>query len=182
MYRSIDGGVNWNYIPNFPGPRPAGICGMFVVNDSTLYACGRYFGPAGFYRTTDKGNTWDYINLSAYAAGIVDLHFFNKDTGIAVGGTSSNFLNGQGRVIRTVDGGNTWSIVHTSTHFQELCWKISFPSPNIGYISLESFRSGGPQYFLKTTDGGLSWIDLPFMSNGTFDAQGIGLLMIPPAG
>jgi photosystem II stability/assembly factor-like uncharacterized protein len=176
MYQTSDGGTTWNNVPNFPGPRPAGICGMFVVNDSTLYAGGRYYGPAGFYKTTDKGNSWSYKNLNAVAGGIVDMHFFNKDTGIAVGGSVPNYLSGKGRVLRTIDGGNTWTIVHTSAHNQEICWKICFPSPNVGYVSLQSFRSGGAQYFLKTTDGGLTWSDMPFLSGGSFNAQGIGFL------
>jgi photosystem II stability/assembly factor-like uncharacterized protein len=176
MYQTSDGGTTWNSVTNFPGPRPAGICGMFVVNDSTLYAGGRYYGPAGFYKTTDKGINWSYMNLNAVAGGIVDLHFFNKDTGIAVGGSLPNYLSGKGRILRTVDGGNTWTVVHTSTHTQEICWKVSFPSPNIGYVSLQSFRSGGAQYFLKTTDGGLTWTDLPFLSGGSYNVQGIGFI------
>ncbi|MCW3072907.1 MAG: hypothetical protein JWO44_2797 [Bacteroidetes bacterium] len=176
MYKTTDGGTTWSGVPGLPGPRPGGICGMFAVNDTTLYACGRYYGPAGFYKTTDKGTTWSYKSFSGLAGGIVDLHFFNKDTGIAVGGTSASYLTGKGRILGTTDGGLTWNIVHTSAHTKELCWKISFPSRNIGYISMESFRGSGPQYFLKTTDGGLTWTDMPFIPGGTYDAEGIGFM------
>jgi photosystem II stability/assembly factor-like uncharacterized protein len=176
LYKTTDGGATWSGVTNLPGPHPGGICGMDVVNDSTLYACGRYYGPAGFYKTTDRGNTWSYTSLSGLVNGIVDIHFFNKDTGIAVGGTPPDYFTGQGRVLRTTDGGATWQIVHTSAHTSELCWKISFPSPLIGYVSLESFRFTGPQYFLKTTDGGLTWTDMQFINSGSYDAEGIGFL------
>ncbi|TND08596.1 MAG: Uncharacterized protein FD123_2100 [Bacteroidetes bacterium] len=176
MYKTTDGGTTWSNVANLPGPRPGGICGMFVVNDSTLYACGRYYGPAGFYKTTDKGISWSYTSMTGLAGGIVDIHFFDKDTGIAVGGTIPNYLNAQGRILKTVDGGNTWTIAHTSAHPQEIGWKISFPSRNTGYVSLESFRASGPQYFLKTTDGGNTWQDMQFLASGTFSAQGIGFL------
>jgi photosystem II stability/assembly factor-like uncharacterized protein len=175
MYQTTDGGTTWNPVSNLPGPRPGGICGMYVVNDSTLYACGRYFGPAGFYKTTNKGTTWSYQSFTGMAGGIVDLHFFNKDIGIAVG-SSASYSTGYGRILRTTDGGNTWTIVHTSANAKEICWKISFPSPNIGYVSLESFRPGGAQYFLKTTDAGLTWTDMPFLASGSYNAQGIGFI------
>ncbi|HEX8516759.1 MAG TPA: hypothetical protein VF868_11205 [Bacteroidia bacterium] len=163
MYKTTDGGTTWSNVV-MPGPRPSGICGMFAVNDSTLYACGRYYGPAGFYKTTDKGVTWSYKSLAGLAGGIVDLHFFNKDTGIAIGGSDANYLNAQGRVLRTVDGGDNWTIVHTSAHPKEIGWKVSFPSANTGYVSLQSFRPSGAQYFLKTTDGGLTGPTCSFTS------------------
>jgi photosystem II stability/assembly factor-like uncharacterized protein len=176
MYQTIDGGTSWNAVSNFPGPRPAGICGMSAVTDSILVACGRYFGPAGFYKTIDKGTTWTYQNMDTLAAGLVDIHFFDKDIGIAVGGTHTDVSLGKGRVLKTTDGGVSWTIVHTSAHTKEICWKISFPSANIGYISLQSFRGSGPQYFLKTTDGGNTWQDIQFLSGGSYNAQGIGFL------
>jgi len=175
MYQTVDGGASWSPVPNFPGPRPAGICGMRVINDSTVYACGRYKGPAGFYKTTNNGQSWSYVDMSAYAGGLVDMHFFTPDSGFAVG-TSGIWNLGSGIILFTSDGGSTWQVRHTSTHSQEICWKIFFPSANTGYVSLQSFRGSGPQYFLKTSDGGQTWQDLSFMSSGNFNAQGIGFI------
>jgi hypothetical protein len=79
-------------------------------------------------------------------------------------------------VLFTSDGGTTWQVKHTSAHDAEICWKISFPSANIGYVSLESFRGTSPQYFLKTTDGGMTWQDMSFSTSGTYDAEGIGFI------
>lgn len=175
MYQTVNSGVTWTPVTNFPGPRPAGICGMTVINDSTVYAVGRYFGSPGFYKTTDNGQTWSYTDMSAYAGGLVDIYFMSPDSGFAVG-SSGTWDTGNGRVLFTSDAGTTWQIRHTSTHPKEICWKISFPSPNIGYVSLESFRGTAPQYFLKTTDGGLSWQDLVFTTSATYNAQGIGFI------
>lgn len=179
LYHTTDGGDTWAAVPNLPGPRPAGICGMQVLNDSTVYAVGRYPGPAGFYKTTDRGLTWSYTDCSHVAGGLVDLHFFHPDTGYAIG-TSGNYFSGKGRVIATTDGGATWSIAHTSAHFNEICWKISFPSRNVGYVSLQAFNNAGFQYFLKTTDGGATWADLNISTGGgptgTYNVQGIGFL------
>jgi photosystem II stability/assembly factor-like uncharacterized protein len=175
MYQTVDGGITWTPVANFPGPRPAGICGMCVVNDSTVYACGRYSGPSGFYKTTNNGQTWSYTDMSAYAGGLVDIHFTTPDSGFVVGSSGTWNLN-SGRVLFTSDGGLTWQVRHTSTHTAELCWKISFPSATTGYVSLESFRGSGAQYFLKTTDGGATWQDLIFPGTGSYDAEGIGFI------
>lgn len=176
MYQTTNSGITWTPVPNFPGPRPAGICGMTVINDSTVYAVGRYFGSPGFYKTTNNGATWTYTDMSPYAGGLVDIYFTTPDSGFAVG-SSGTWDTGNGRVIFTSDGGTTWQIRHTSTHPKEICWKISFPSSNIGYISLQSFRGTAPQYFLKTTDGGLTWQDLVYTtSSATYNAQGIGFI------
>ncbi|MFN8397129.1 MAG: hypothetical protein U0176_21075 [Bacteroidia bacterium] len=165
LYQTSDAGLTWSAVPNMPGPRPAGICGMQVINDSTVYAVGRYSGPAGFYKTTNNGQSWSYTNCSSVAGGLVDLHFFNPDTGYAIG-TSANYFTGKGRVIGTTDGGNTWSIVHTSAHFNEICWKIEFPSRQRGYISLQAFNNTGFQYFLRSSDGGATWSDVNLSQAG----------------
>jgi photosystem II stability/assembly factor-like uncharacterized protein len=179
LYQTTDGGTTWAPVPNLPGPRPAGICGMNHVTDSIIVAVGRYPGPAGFYKTVDQGVSWSYVNLDSLAGGLVDVYFVNPDTGFAAG-TSGNYFTGNGRVLMTVDGGATWRIVYTSAHTHEICWKISYPSRQIGYISLEAFANSGAQYFLKTTDGGLTWQDINISlgggPSGSYDVEGMGFI------
>ncbi|MFN8286545.1 MAG: T9SS type A sorting domain-containing protein [Chitinophagales bacterium] len=174
MYQSVDSGNSWQPGHNIPGPRPMGICGQNVINDSTLTAVGRYYGPAVFLKTTNSGSSWSYKDMSAYAGGLVDVLFFNKDTGIAVG-TNAFFATGNGVVLYTTDGGNNWQLKKTSSHSQEMCWKISFPTRDTGYVSLESFRNmaNDTQYVLKTVDGGLTWQEQQFCVCG-IGAQAIG--------
>src|SRR3972149_2646093 len=45
LYQTSDGGATWSLVQNLPQPRPEGICGISVVNDSVVYASGRYYGP-----------------------------------------------------------------------------------------------------------------------------------------
>ncbi len=179
LYQTTDGGTTWGPVPNLPGPRPSGICGMNRVTDSIIVGVGRYLGPASFYKTTDQGTTWAYTNLDSLAGGLVDVYFMNRDTGFAVG-TSGSFFTGKGRVLMTEDGGASWRIMHTSTHANEICWKISFPSSQIGYISLQAFQNSGFQYMLKTTDGGHTWADLNISNGGgpfgLYDIEGIGFI------
>jgi photosystem II stability/assembly factor-like uncharacterized protein len=58
LYRTENSGQSWQAYSQFHGPAPAGICGMHVVNDSTICAAGRVRGPSFFIRTTDGGETW----------------------------------------------------------------------------------------------------------------------------
>jgi photosystem II stability/assembly factor-like uncharacterized protein len=179
LYQTSDGGDTWSAVPNFPGPADAGICGMHRVTDSMVVGVGRYSQPAGFYKTTDQGASWTYSNLDSLAGGLVDVYFVNADTGFAVG-SNGNYFTGKGRVLMTVDGGDSWSIIHTSAHPKEICWKISFPSRQVGYISLEAFQNSGAQYMLKTTDGGLTWLDFDISAGGgptgLYNVEGIGFL------
>jgi photosystem II stability/assembly factor-like uncharacterized protein len=178
IYKTIDGGITWSGVDNLPGPDSAGICGLRVINDSTLYGAGRYYGPANFYKTTDNGQTWSYQNLDSLVSGLVDIFFFDPDTGFVIGTTGPSYNNGYGRVLYTTDGGNSWSIVHTSTHHYTLGWKIVFPSRNIGYCSLQCFNQCNTEAFLKTTDGGSTWQDISYVGGPSnwYDVEGIGFV------
>lgn len=168
LYHTTDGGASWSPVQNIPEPRPMGICGISVVNDSVVYASGRYFGPPRVIKTTDRGATWSSFDLSAYAGALVDCYFFSRDSGFVVGSSSEGYT----RILFTSDGGNSWTIRHAGDRGGELCWKIIFRSKTTGYVSIENF-SPGPTYYLKTTDGGLTWSDQLFQ-NFQYDIQGIG--------
>jgi photosystem II stability/assembly factor-like uncharacterized protein len=177
FYKTDDGGNNWTAVENFPGPGAAGICGMCSVNDSFLYAVGRYDGPAGMYKSADKGITWEYHDMSAYASGLVDCYFWSADSGIVIGdrGTAAQAWDSGGVILSTFDGGDTWQVRYENPERIGVCWKISFPSRNIGYVSLQEFNFNGNCIFLKTTDGGLNWEEKVY-SPDYYNAEGIGFI------
>lgn len=181
LLKTTNGGSSWSPV-SLPGPTTAGICGLRVINDSTIYGCGRYFGPAAFYKSTNRGVSWTYKNMSALAGGLIDIYFLNADTGFVVGTkggfSNTNFFDSCAVVLYTTDGGDNWQTVGRSSRNGEGCWKISFPSRNIGYISIEADRrtTNYQQYFLKTTNGGLTWNEMPLTTNGYFHAQGMGFV------
>lgn len=169
LFRTTNGGTNFTALTTLSSPRIMGTCGINILNDSTAYACGRWDTPARIIKTTDKGISWSsFIIDTLMAKSIVDCYFFNADSGIAVGGTNALAGDGNAVVLRTVNGGITWTRVHRTTRTRELCWKVSFVNNNLGYASIQ-----GSSYYLKTTDGGVSWEEKLFRA---YTQQGIGFI------
>jgi hypothetical protein len=110
--------------------------------------------------------------MSAYVMGLLDVYFWTNDSGIIVGHTGPVNEQSSGRVLFTSDRGTTWRTLFTTSRIGEWCWKISFPSRRVGYVSLQR-NSGGPVYVLKSTDGGMTWTEKLF-STGAYYVQGIG--------
>jgi photosystem II stability/assembly factor-like uncharacterized protein len=183
LYETRDGGETWTDITNrISGQDPAGICGLSVVDESVAFGVGAFFGQPFLIRTVDGGQNWFSFSLAQHTATLIDVHFFDRNVGIAVGGNSPD-LEGEAVVLRTTSGGLTWSRVYTSTRADgvggEWGWKISFPSPDVGYVSVEYLNNTNlePAKVLKTVDGGRTWnaiaIDGSTESRGL---QGVGFL------
>ena len=174
IYRTTDGGNVWNPINNFLGAKPRGICGLNVINDSVIVGVGRVRGPVYFLKSTDKGLTWVTKSMSTYAADLMDVYFTSPDSGFAVGGNGAPNETSNGIILHTTDGGEHWQNVFTSSQTGEWCWKINFPSKNVGYASLQR-DTGLVVNFVKTTDGGITWHEKFLRSNGYY-VQGIGFI------
>jgi photosystem II stability/assembly factor-like uncharacterized protein len=111
---------------------------------STWYVAG---AGGTFMRTTDGGSTWNIRNgvtgggSSGGLTDIFDAWFFNRNVGIAVGGT--------GTVVKTTDGGNSFVSIPS---ISGLYWRhIYFVNDALGYVIDET------GYFAKTTNAGATW-------------------------
>lgn len=176
LYYTTDGGRTLTPI-HFGSPHPAGVCGISVATDSVVYAYGRYLGPAVIAKTSNRGTSWTTTGMSAYATGLVDGKFFDKDTGFVTGCNGNN-----GVILRTFDGGATWQPVYQGTrNDSEIVWKIFFPSRDTGYASIEyvgyKLYNGDTNYrtfFVKTVNGGATWTEMPFKDG--YNEEGIGFI------
>jgi photosystem II stability/assembly factor-like uncharacterized protein len=178
LYQTNDGGKTWSPVI-LPNPHPVAICGISVVNDSVIYAYGRWNSKwtqnnVGYIKTTDKGKTWVYHDMSAYCFGMVDGWFFNKDTGFLSGASPAY----KAQILSTTDGGNTWQVCYRSTRVDtDEVWKIFFPHRDTGYAAIEyqaNVSHTANRYFAKTIDGGKTWTELPFLTY--YDEEGIGFI------
>ena len=171
FYKTEDGGQTWTIEQNITGPKVEGICGMQYINDSTIYSIGRLYGPCRFIKTTDGGQTWTSKDMDSYAGMLIDIHFWSPDSGIVVGGTTTNYSSSKGLVLFTSNGGQTWVTKYITNATGGVCWKIDFPSKNVGYVTWETYTT--PVYFLKTEDGGQTWEEKIF-SNSGYQTEAIG--------
>jgi photosystem II stability/assembly factor-like uncharacterized protein len=175
LYQTTDAGATWALVENIPEPAPLGICGISIVDASTIYACGRYYGPPRVIKSTDAGATWSTFDLSSYATTLVDCHFVSPESGFVFGGIGAFSDSTRAVVLATTNGGATWEVRFTGSLPGEWCWKASFPTRAVGYVSLE--RNGASTGFLKTTNGGQSWMRKPFLPPGeSYSEQGIGFV------
>jgi photosystem II stability/assembly factor-like uncharacterized protein len=178
LWETRDGGNTWINITNrVVGPEPVGICGMWRVDASTVYGVGRWQSPAVFVRTRDAGATWQSVSLAPLLTGAVDVYFFDRDRGIVVGGrgvgpTVAEQESSRTVIVMTADGGDTWVERHVSTAVGSWAWKISFPTPDVGYVAIQGPNPAG--LILKTTDGGITWAEITVPVSSGF--EGIGFV------
>nr|WP_264641928.1 hypothetical protein [Bradyrhizobium elkanii] len=197
LHRTTDGGATWDNIMNVPESSPAGICGMSVVNEKVVYGAGtndpNLPGP-GLVKTTDGGATWTHTDLSQYADNLIDVYFFDENTGWIVGGkkdsscpaikpgyeTHPQYSQLKPVVLKTIDGGATWvnkAAGVAGFDCGEWGWKIQFLNVTTGFVSLENFTTAA---ILKTTDGGETWVRLPIVDSAgqsiNMDLEGVGFI------
>lgn len=173
MYETRDGGETWTPVTTISGPLPDGICNFTQLDEEHIVAVGRVGGPSFVVVSRDGGETWTSSEVTRRIAVLIDGHFSSAMEGVLLGGTSRNPSLSHTVVLHTYDGGTSWREVFRSEQASELGWKLSFPTDLIGYASVLSFNDTSS--FLKTTDGGRTWQQLP-MNVGPYEAKGIGFI------
>lgn len=168
LYETRDG-ATWTVVDRITGPAVSGICNMQRLDDQHLYAVGRVGGPAFMISSSDGGETWRSRDLNDQLTMLIDVRFTTPLEGILIG------RNARGRcaIVRTQDGGESWTTAFESAEASTLCWKLSFPSPLVGYASIQGGRRST---FAKTVDGGATWQELPLLMDRSFRGLGAGFI------
>lgn len=178
LWETTDAGATWTNISSrITGAPVTGVCGMWVIDATTVVGVGRWNGPATFVKTTDAGATWQGVSLAPMLTGAVDVYFFDAMNGIIAGGRGVGNLPVEQLasvvvVLGTTDGGATWTPRFTGSFTGAWSWKISFPTPEIGYIATQGPGSGAT--VLKTVDGGQSWREITIRSGPSGGLWGAG--------
>jgi photosystem II stability/assembly factor-like uncharacterized protein len=156
IYETSDGGVTWTPVTAVTGSEAGGVCN-FTKGGETLFAIGRANGPAHLVRSDDGGASWVAKDLSEWFDMAIDGRFVSANEGIVIGMGATGL---KCTIAKTTDGGETFTTVFTSEVSASLCWKLDFPSDQVGYVAVLD-TDDGPGTFAKTTDGGDTWVELP---------------------
>ena len=71
---------------------------------------------------------------------ILDIKFVDQQTGFIAGSTEPGEDKAHARIPKTSDGGKTWRAVFESPRANDNNWKLVFPSRQVGYATIMSYR------------------------------------------
>lgn len=188
LYKTVDGGQTWAKVEGLSGPEVKGLCAIDVLKTgfinagqldhrAIVHAAGRVGGPAFLMRSLDGGASWKSIDMNAHIAAITDVKFFDEMNGIVIGSDDANIERSHAVVVATRDGGQTWQRVYTSARVNELAWKQSFPSRNVGYVTVQNYnedKTVSQRVVAKTVDGGKAWQEIPLADDYAVREFGVG--------
>jgi photosystem II stability/assembly factor-like uncharacterized protein len=147
-YHSSDGGKNWQLIN-------IGYTSLDFLDSAHGWALG-----GGLWRTIDGGKTWREFTIpkSLFPADLnyllTDVYFVDTKRGWIVGGGSEeNSPEGKEEaiILTTNDGGENWKMLARIGN--SYLWSIFFLNEKVGWVA------GLDGSFLKTEDGGKTWVD-----------------------
>jgi len=180
LYRTYDGGTTWTPVEADNIGVVAGICGIDIVRrdrSTVIHAAGRVGGPAAMLRSSDGGASWRVLDLREHAGMVLDVKFFDAETGFVCAASASDMSQANATILHTTDGGETWAPVYRSARPFENCWKMSFSSRRVGYATVQNYAEGvSERLVIKTTDGGASWRELPLVNDGRVREFGVGFV------
>ncbi|MDQ2879381.1 MAG: hypothetical protein M3R41_09945 [Pseudomonadota bacterium] len=190
LYRTVDGGKTWQAVTQVTGPTPKGICAIDILRRpfinagvlnqrTTIRAGGRVGGPAHLMTSHDDGVSWTSEDLGAVTGAILDIHFVNERVGYIAGAGESDVETSNAVILRTLDGGATWRRVYRSTRPFEIIWKLNFPTPRVGYATIQNYNPDtreSQRRVARTSDGGATWHELPLADDHALQEFGIGFI------
>ena len=190
LYRTEDGGTTWSAVTAIEGEPVVGLCAFDIVQVPFINAgnldyrpriigVGRVGGPVAYIWSDDLGKTWKQGKVPDISAMAFDVKFLDDRHGFIASATHTDVSQSHAQIIATDDGGATWREVYQSTRPFELTWKLSFPSRDVGYCTIQSYnpdRSASARLVAKTTNGGTTWTELKMVDDHRFREFGIAFL------
>ena len=189
LYGTNDGGKTWNPV-TYSGPYVKGLCAMDVVKEQYInhgkidykihiYGVGRVGSPANMMVSHDGGLTWTSNSMNSDCKMLFDIKMFDKNNGIVCAASDEDMEKSNALILKTSDGGKTWKKVYQSNRPFEGTWKASFPTKDVGYVTIQSYNPDPnvkQQRIAKTTDGGNTWNEINLVEDAGAREFGIGFI------
>ncbi len=168
IYRSLDGGKNWDHVWQAEGQ--IGTIAVHPDNENIIVAAalGSPFGPGparGVYRSTDGGDSWQRVLFVDDDTGASDVAFDEQNPNILFAGLWqtrrtpwSMQSGGPGSgLYRSRDGGDSWSQLK-GKGLPDGIWgkvgvRVAASKPERVYALIEADEGG----LFRSDDGGDSW-------------------------
>ena len=189
LYGTIDGGKTWNPV-SYAGPYVKGLCAMDIVKEQYInhgksdykihiYGVGRVGSPANMMVSHDGGLNWTSNSMNKDCKMLFDIKMFDKNNGIVCAASDEDMEKSNALILKTSDGGKTWKKVYQSNRPFEGTWKASFPTKEVGYVTIQSYNPDPnvkQQRIAKTTDGGETWNEINLVEDAGAREFGIGFI------
>lgn len=148
VFKSTDGGLTWNRLPNQPGSRRM-FYGIAVdPTDSNRIYWGSCGDNGGVWISPDAGDSWQRAKLD-------DAWIFNVETS-----AKGNVYAGGANLWRSTDKGKTWQKLTNFSSGSVVGIATDPADENRFWISRATWGSGSDGDVLRTDDGGKTWTDV----------------------
>jgi len=170
VWKSTDGGNTWTPKPSGFRSEGARSLGVDPLNENVVFAAGMYpeydTPVTGIYRTTDGGNSWEFVKETYYSKMIDGTkwisgegQFYAFDTNSYDGTRCQTIYAGshEDGVMKSTDGGNTWSTIGLKgKRISDIELVNINETTNVIYVATNDTSSGGKGLYKITDSGGIT--------------------------